>query len=388
MKIPFKYNRRSLLVRSGTTAMTILSIAFVVLVYIGVLALAGGLQAAFLDAGDPRVVLTLREGAKGEMESFFGVEKKSLLTSLPGIARGAGGEPLVSGQVFILQLLKRVDGSEGNVSVRGVEPALFEIRPQVRIVDGRRFEPGKGEVIVGKSLVARFPDLKLGSEVVFGRVRFKVVGVFDAAGGGFSSEVWGAAPDIGSAFRRGSGFSSALLRTASPAEARQLVERIKADPRLKLKPMLETEYFAEQAQRNSTKFVVLGNILAFLMAFGACFAAANTMYAQVSARAHEIGTLRALGFRRRSILSAFLLEAALLGLLAGAVGAVLALPLNLLTAGTLNLITYSEITFSLRTTPAILLGGVLLALLTGLLGGFPAAWSAARRPVVDLLRER
>jgi ABC-type antimicrobial peptide transport system permease subunit len=388
MSIPFKYNLRSLFVRGGTTSMTVASIAFVVLVYIGVLALAGGLRSAFEASGDPRNVLVLREGAKGEMESFFEPEKRSLLATLPGVERGPGGEALVTGQVFIPQLLKRLDGSEGNVSLRGVEPEVFAIRPHVRIVDGRKFEPGKGEVVAGRSLVSRFKDLKLGSEVVFGRVSFKVVGVFDAEGGGFNSEVWGAAQDIGNAFRRGAGFSSALLRAASPDEARQLVERIKADPRLKLQSMLEPEYFAEQAQSNARKFVILGNVLAVLMAFGACFAAANTMYAQVSARAHEIGTLRALGFPRRTILSAFLVEAALLGLFAGLLGAVLALPLNLLTAGTLNLVTFSEITFNLRTTPPILLGGVLLALLTGVLGGFPAAWSAARRPVVDLLRER
>lgn len=388
MKIPLKYNFRNLFVRRGTTLMTIVSIAFVVLVYIGVLALAGGLRVAFAASGDPRNVLVLREGAKTETESFFDQEKARQLAALPGVARGADGQPMASGQVILLQILKRVDGSESNVALRGIEPAVFAIRPQVQMVEGRKFEPGKGEVIVGKSLAARFRDLKLGSEVTFGRVRFKVVGVFDSNGGSFNSEVWGATRDLADAFRRNTSFSSTLLQASSPEQAKALVQTIEGDQRLKLRAVSETEYFAQQASANATQFIVLGNLLAVLMAFGACFAAANTMYAQVSARSHEIGTLRALGFRRRSILAAFVIEAGLVGLLAGLVGAVLSLPLNGLTAATMNGLTFSEITFSLRTTPDILIGGVLLALVTGIIGGFPAALSASRRPVTVLLRER
>jgi putative ABC transport system permease protein len=388
VKIPLKYNIRSLFVRSGTTLMTIASIAFVVLVYIGVLALAGGLRVAFAASGDPRNVLILREGAKTETESFFDQEKARQLAALPGVARGADGQPLASGQVILLQILKRNDGSESNVALRGVEPAVFAIRPQIHIVDGRQFEPGKGEVIVGKNLAERFRDLKLGNEVTFGRIRFKVVGVFDSNGGSFNSEVWGGALDLRNAFRSSSSsFSSTLLQASSPDQAEALVRTIQADQRLKLQAMSETKYFAQQATANSGQFIILGNVLAVLMAFGACFAAANTMYAQVSARSHEIGTLRALGFRRRSILAAFMVEAALVGLIAGVVGAALALPLNGLTAATMNGMTFSEITFALRTTPDILAGGVLLALLTGVVGGFPAAWSASRRPVTVLLRE-
>ncbi len=388
MKIPFKYNLRSLFVRRGTTLMTILSIAFVVLVYVGVLALAGGLRVAFSASGDPKNVLVLRDGAKTELESFFDEDKRRQLAALPGIAKGKDGQPLASGSVYIIQILKRTDGSESNVSLRGVEPSMFALRPQVEMVEGRRFEPGRSEVIVGQSLAKRFPGLRLGKDIAFGRVRFKVVGVFDAAGGSFNSEVWGASRDVSDAFRRGSSVSSMVLHTASPEAAERLVKVIEGDQRLKLKPMLETKYYAEQAGTNAAQFVVLGSILAVVMAVGACFAAANTMFAQVSARAHEIGTLRALGFRRRTILSAFLIEAALLGLLAGVLGVVLALPLNGLTAGTMNAVTFSEISFALRTTPGILAGGVLLALVTALIGGFPAAMSASRRQITSLLRER
>jgi putative ABC transport system permease protein len=388
VKIPLKYNVRNLFVRRGTTLMTVASIAFVVLVYIGVLALAGGLRVAFGASGDPRNVLVLREGAKTETESFFEQEKARQIAALPGVARGADGQPLATGQVILLQILERLDGSESNVTLRGVEPAVFDIRKQVQMVEGRRFEPGKGEVIVGKNLAARYRNLQLGKEVTFGRIQFKVVGVFDSAGGSFNSEVWGATADLANAFRRNNSFSSTLVQASSPEQAAALVRTIEGDQRLRLQALTETDYFRQQANANSAQFIVLGNLLAVLMAFGACFAAANTMYAQVSARSHEIGTLRALGFKRRSILAAFLIEAGLVGLIAGAVGALLSLPLNGLTASTMNGMTFSEISFSLRTTPDILLGGVLLALLTGVVGGFPAAWSASRRPVTVLLRER
>jgi putative ABC transport system permease protein len=387
MKIPLKYNVRSLFVRKGTTLMTIGSIAFVVLVYVGVLAMAGGLRAAFSAAGDPSNVVVLRDGARSEVESFFSQEKERLLVSLPGVARDAQGQPLAGGQALILQILRRAGGGETNVAIRGVEPSMFSVRTQVHLVDGRRFEPGKAEVIVGRSLAATYPALRLGSTVNFGRVPFKVVGIFEAGGSSFESEVWGALADLNGAFRRIANYSSALLHAASPADAQELIARIKGDQQLHLTALAEPKYYADQANIASAQFIILGNVLAVFLAVGACFAAANTMFAQVSARGHEIGTLRALGFRRHTILLAFVIEAAVLGLVAGVVGSLLALPLNGVTAATMNGVTFSEITFSLRTAPWILGMGVLLALVTGVVGGFPAAWSAARRPITELLRE-
>ncbi len=387
MKIPLKYNFRSLFVRKATTVMTIVSIAFVVLVYIGVLALAGGLKTAFAASGDPKNVIVLRDGAKSETESFFGLDKARLLAAMPGVARGPKGEPLASGQAFVLQILKRADGSESNVSLRGVEPAIFAIRPQVKVIEGRPFEPGRAEVIVGRNLAKRFAGLAIGQQMLFGRVQFRVVGIFDADGSSFNSEIWVPIADLRDSFRRGENVSTVVLQAASAEAAVALVDRIKADQQLKLQPKLETEYFAEQANANSRQFVILGNVLAVLMSFGACFAAANTMYAQVAARAKELGTLRAVGFPRRTILAAFLVEAAILGLLAGCVGALAALPLNSITAGTMNGVTFSEISFSLRTTPQILASGIFLAVITGVLGGLPPAIAASRRPITQLLRE-
>ncbi|MGQ0720287.1 MAG: ABC transporter permease [Candidatus Eiseniibacteriota bacterium] len=386
MNIPLKYNVRNLTARRGTILMTVVSIAFVVLVYIGVLSLAGGLGAAFGASGDPRNVLVLRDGARAETESTFPTERHREMAALPGVERGADGQPLASGEVLILQILTRRDGSESNVVLRGVEPAAFGVRPKVRVVEGRRFEPGKGEVVVGAKLAERFPQLELGKQVTFGRIDFRVVGLIDAGGGSFASEVWGAVEDFGDAFQRQNYCSSSLLRTASEDEAKALVARIEADQRLNLAARLETEYYEEQTTSTGAQFVVLGTVLAVLMAFGACFAAANTMYAQVAARSKEIGTLRALGFPRRAILGAFLLEAAFLGLLAGVLGAVASLPLNGITTGTTNYVTFSEISFSLRTTPDVLLQGIVLAVLTGVVGGLVPAFSASRRPIAELLR--
>ena len=381
MKIPLKYNLRSLFVRRATTLMTVVSVAFVVLVYVGMLAMASGLRSTFAH-GDPRNVVVLRQGARSETESFFDRETGRRIAVLPG---AVGDGVLATGQLFVVQVLARSDGTEGNVSLRGVEPAAFSIHPEIKILEGRRFVPGQGEVIVGRMAARRFPGLALGRQVNLGRQPFKVVGVFEG-GESFASEVWGAFTDFADAYRR-NGLSSMLLQAADPAGARRLVEQIRAES-LPVDPALETEYLAEQARSSSLQFIILGNVLAVLMAFGACFAAANTMYAQVSARAREIGTLRSLGFRRRTILSLFLIEAGVLGLLAGIVGAVLALPLNGLTVGTNNAVTFSEVGFRLRTSPDVLVAGIVLATLTGLAGGFPAAVSAARRPVAELLRER
>lgn len=385
--IPLKYNVRSLFVRKATTFMTMVSIAFVVLIYIGVLALAGGLEVAFAESGDSSTVLVLREGARSEMESGYAAETHRILASLPGVVRSSDGTLLASGETVTLQIWKRYDGSESNIVVRGVEEAAFALRPEIEITSGRRFEPGKSEVIVGRRLADRFVGLGLDEEIELGRLRFRVVGIFDADGTAYSSEIWGAVKDFSDAFRRGGYYSSTRLRAESPSAARELLERVESDARLRVDPLVETEYYERQTAESTGLFVFLGNLLAGMMAFGACFAAANTMYAQVAVRGREIGTLRALGFRRRQIVVAFVVEAVALGLLAGALGAALSLPLNAVETGTVNNTTFSEVIFSLRTTKETLLGGVVLATLTGVLGGLLPAWSAARERITNLLRE-
>jgi putative ABC transport system permease protein len=266
-------------------------------------------------------------------------------------------------------------------------PETRLVRPEFRIVEGRDLEPGKGEIIVGENLLGRFPSLAIGEEVKFGRLQFTVVGAFEAGGGSSESEVWGAIDDIGNAFRRTNFVSSIRLRTSSPESVEALIATIDGDQRWQVKTQAETSYFEEQTSTNTAQFRILGIGLAVLMGFGACFAAANTMYAQISNRAREIGTLRALGFRRPHILGAILIESAVLGLFGGLLGIVMALPLNGLTAGTTNFITFSELTFELTLSPGVMAAGVGLAVLTGVLGGLPPAISASWRQIVGLLRE-
>ena len=387
MKIPLKYNVRSLFVRKGTTLMTMFSIAFVVLVFVGVFSLGVGLEQAFRSSGDPDTLIVLRDGARSETESAQPMDVFRDIAALPGIVRDADGKALASGEVIILQIFERGDGSESNVVVRGVGPAARTVRPQWSIIEGRDFEPGKGEIVVGRRLVGRFVGFEVGETVQLGRMDFRIVGVFEAGAGSAESEVWGATVDIGDTFRRSNYVSSIRLRTDSEAAAEELTATIKGDQRWRMNVMPETQYYEEQSAANTQQFKVLGLVLAVLMGFGACFAAANTMYAQIANRGREIGTLRALGFKRGSILLAFLLEAATLGLFGGLVGVLLALPLNGLSAGTTNFLTFSEITFELALTAPVLAAGVLLAILTGVIGGLPPAWAASHRAITGLLRE-
>ena len=385
--IPVKYNVRSLFVRKANTLMTIVSIATVVLVYVGVLALGAGLRVAFTASGDDSTVIVLRDGANSEMESYFATETHRILASMPGVARDAEGEPLASGETITLQILERPDGSETNALLRGVEEDAFALRPYIRITEGRRFEPGQTEIIVGDRLVGEAGELELGSDIELGRFTFTVVGIFDSGGSSYGSEIWGTVQEFGDSFRRQNYYSSTRVMAESPALVEALIEEIESSQQINVSARDETSYFEAQSDASSAMFLILGNLIAAMMGFGACFAAANTMYAQVAARGKEIATLRVLGFRRRTILSVFVLEAAVLGLAAGALGALLALPLNGLSAGTTNFMTFSEVRFMLRTTPDVLGSGVLVATLTAVIGGFFPALSASRAPITNLLRE-
>ena len=385
--VPIKYNVRSLFVRKANTLMTVVSIAFVVLVYVGVLALGAGLRVAFSTSGDSSTVIVLRNGTNSEMESYFPAETHRILAALPGVARGTDGEPLASGETMTLQILERVDGSETNAILRGVEAEAFALRPDIRISQGRRFEPGQTEIIVGDRIAGRVAGLELGDTLELGRFTFTVVGIFEAAGSSYGSEIWGDAQEFGDAFRRQNYYSSTRLKANSPAEVQALIDEVENLQQIDVDARDEPGYFEAQSNASSGMFLLLGNLVAFMMGFGACFAAANTMYAQVSARSKEIATLRVLGFQRRTILGVFVVEAAVLGLAAGALGALLSLPLNGVSAGTTNFLTFSEIRFMLRTTPDVLGSGVAVAMLTAVIGGFFPAWSASRAPIAALLRE-
>jgi putative ABC transport system permease protein len=385
--VPIRYNVRNLRVRVGTTVMTALGIALTVTTAIFIMALLAGLSAAFSTTGDPRNVLVLRKGSNSELAAG-GVQRDAaqVLKTLPGVARNGQGEPLVSGEDILVIVLPRKDGTgEVNVTVRFLSPLGIEMRPKVKLLAGRWFTPGHREVTVSQSINKRFAHANLGAQIQIGNGMWDVVGLFDAGGTAHESEIWGDVNQLGVEFDRTS-YSSVLIRATDPASALALKNQANDDQRLKLNGMLEPDYYASQTSSGAPiKFV--GIIVAIIMAIGSCFAAMNTMYAAVVYRAKEIAVLRVMGFSRPSIMTSFVFESLLLSLLGALAGIVLMLPFNGMTTGTSNQITFSEVVFNLRMTPAVLSTAIVFAMAMGLVGGFAPAWHAARQNIVTSLRD-
>lgn len=387
MAIPLQYNIRNLKLRKSATMMTALGIALTVTTAIFIMALLAGLNAAFHSSGDPLNVLVMRKGATSEL-SAGGVDRDALpiMKDLPGVAHDAQGQPLVSGEDLLVIVLPRNDGTgDANVTVRFMTPTGMEMRPEVKVVAGRWFTPGQREIVVSNSVHKRFAQANIGDQMWIGKGSWTVVGIFDSGGSAHDSEIWGDINQLAADFDR-STYNSVLIRAADPVSADALKNRVSDDQRLKLNGMLETEYWAKQTNSGAPiKYV--GTIVAIIMAIGSCFAAMNTMYAAVAYRSREIATLRVIGFSRPSILTSFVFESVLLSLLGAAVGILLMLPMNGMTTGTNNPITFSEAVFSLRMTPAVLGTAVLFAVVMGLFGGLAPAWHAARREILASLRD-
>jgi putative ABC transport system permease protein len=386
MAIPISYNVRNLKLRKGLTVMTALGIALTVTTAIFLMALLAGLQRAFVTSGNPLNVLVLRKGSEAELSGGFDASLFPTLTTLPGVAKDSHGQPMASGEWVVVIVLPRKDGTgEVNVTVRGMMPDGLELRPSVKLVDGRWFQTGQREVVVSKSLRQRFAHANLGDSMEFGKGSWKVVGVFDAGGSAYESEVWGDVNQMASDFDRQGGFSSAYLRATDPIAADALKNRVSDDQRLKLEGVLETDYYAKQTSSGGP-IKVIGIVVAFIMAIGSIFAAMNTMYAAVAYRGREIATLRVIGFSRPAILTSFVLESLMLALLGALVGILLMLPFNGMQTGTSNQVTFSEVVFSLRITPMVAGLAVAFALVMGLLGGLFPAWHAARQNILNALR--
>jgi putative ABC transport system permease protein len=386
MAVPLAYNIRNLRVRLFSTLMTVLSVGLVVAVFIGVMALARGLEEAFEATGEPLNVVVLRQGSQVETSSAVRRDALQVIRYLPGVATDADGKPLVSPEVIVLlNLPKRADGQGANVLVRGLRTTGFALRPQVRLVEGRAARPGLREVIVGRSIAERFDNAGLGQTLRFGRSHWTVVGIFEAGRTAFGSEIWADASELADDFDRAD-YSSVLLRADNAAALRAIEQRIDGDQRLHLKAQAEPAYYAEQT-KNAGPIKILGGFMAVLMAIGASFAIMNTMYASVARRAREIGVLRVLGFQPGSILLSFLGESVILAGLGGALGCLLALPVHGLTTGTMNFRTFSDISFAFRITPELMARGVGFALAMGAVGGFLPARLASRQPMVETLRE-
>jgi putative ABC transport system permease protein len=386
MAIPIIYNIRNLRVRAGATIMTALGVALTVAIAIFIMMLLSGLNEAFRSTGNSLNVLALRKGSDSELTSFMSNDTFLALKTLPGVARDQDGQPLVSGEMLVAVVLPRSNGTgETNVVVRGISPTALKMRPEIKIVEGRWYNEGQHEVVVSKSVSKRFAHTGLGETVSFGKSPWTVVGIFDASGTAYDSEIWGDINQMKSDFDR-PGYSSAVIRATDEVAADSLTKRLPDDQRIKLDGILETEYFAKQT-RSGMFIRFIGTIVAVIMAVGSSFAAMNTMYAAVAYRGREIATLRVMGFNRPSILTSFVFESLVLSILGGAIAVVLMLPFNGLTTGTSNMMTFSEVVFHMRITPTIVVSAILFAAFMGLIGGIAPAWQASRQDILAALRD-
>lgn len=389
MAIPLKYSVRNLFVRKVSTAMTVFVVCLVVTVFLFVLALWQGVSRTLSVTASPRNIITMRVGSQAEMQSVVTRDAYEMIRALPGIERSPSGEPFVSPELISLVNLPRADGQNANIQVRGMAPIGFQMRPGVKIVDGRMFNLGTNEAIVSKNLASRFALMKIGDTIKTGSFRWVVVGHFDASGSAYESEVWTDARDLQGQTKRQI-FSSVFVRASDPEAAARYIEAVKGDQRLKLEGKTEKKYYEEQMVTGAP-IKILAILVGIFTAIGASFGAMNTMYAQVAARTREIGTLRAIGFSRRSVLASFIFEALLLCLIGGVIGTALAFVLfNLILTkptGTMNFRTFSEVLFNFRLTPPLMIGGLVFSLAMGLLGGFFPAARAARLKIINALRE-
>ena len=385
MAIPLKYNLRSLRVRRVSSSMTIGGIALVVVVFVIVMAMVAGLDAAIEEAGSPDNLVVLRRGATTETVSGFSIAQYDALKYLAAIRRTPTGQPYASPELPIQVLTSRMDGGRDNVVLRGVNPVALLVHDKVHVIEGRMFKPGLNEVIVGRALVKRYRNCALGDTLHMGRGDWKVVGIFEAGGSSFESEVWGDLYQVLSDSERGNYYAVVRLKLAPGANGPALIRRIADDPQIGLQAESETDYYRDQTV-TADRMRQLGMVMAIIMAIGAVFAAMNTMYAAVSSRTTEIGTLRALGFSRAAVMISFLIEAIILALAAGAVGILLALPVNGISATFANTVTFSTMAFSFRVTAAIAIEALIFAAAMGLLGGLLPARQAMRLSVVDALR--
>jgi putative ABC transport system permease protein len=388
MAIPIIYNLRSVRARWLSAIVAVLGIAGTVGVFIAMLSLARGFKATLVASGSPDNALIRRAGSTGEIDGTVPLDQVKVIQDAPGIARD-GDRPLVSPEVVVIAAFPlKATGTDANVQVRGVSPDALKVRRNVHMKEGRFFQPGLNELIVGRNVPSTYAGLNLGDNVRFGGGNWSVVGVFDAGGSAFDSEVWCDAHVLSQVYKRPDNiFSSITVRLTSPAALTQLKDSLTSDPRMQVQVDREIDYYEKQSRGLTTLITVLGTLVAGVMGIGAIFGALNTMYSAVSERSREIATMRAIGFGAAAIIVSFIFEALFISLIGGVVGCAAILPLNGFTTSAMNWQTFSHLAFAFRVTPLLLGIGVGFALLMGLAGGVPPAIRAARRPVVLALRE-
>ena len=382
-------NLRTVPGRLGSSAVAIVGIAGVVVVFVSVLSIAAGFTAAMQQSGSPDRALVMRTGADSEMTSGLGGPDVDLIKQAPGIAR-EGQMPLASGELYVIIDLpkKSTPESGSNVPMRGIEPLGMQVRDEVSLIEGRMLQFGTNEVVVGRGAHAQFVNLDVGTEVRSGQNTWRVVGIFEAEGGVAESEIWADARTLQSVYARGNSYQSALVRLESTQAFDAFKDWVTTNPQLNVMVRRENEYYAAQSRALSTLIRGLGFAIAFLMGIGAVFGAILTMYTAVATRAREIATLRALGFNTGSVLVSVLGESIALAAIGGAIGGIAAyLGFNGYQTSTMNFQTFSQVAFAFRVTPALLIMGIVYALMMGLVGGLLPAIRAARLPIPSALRE-
>ena len=386
MGIPIVYNIRNLAAHRVSTLLTAFGIALVTWVFIFTLALAGGFEAALRTTGSPDNAIVVRKGSTAEVTSIVTREAASSVLAQPEVARARDGGPLAAQELVVIWNLPRLSGTTTNVAVRGVGPRSLAMRPRARLEAGRMFRPGLPEIVVGSLVARRFRDCGLGDRLKLAGQEWSVVGVIDAGGTSHDSEIWGDVELLMPLFDRPV-FQSVTVRLADPSQFEVLKKRVEADPRYDLSVHRESEFYAAQSGLLAGLLRTLGLFVTIVMSLGAIFGALNTMYAAVGARTKEVGTLLALGFPRAAVLRSFVLESVLLALLGGAIGCLLALPVRSFTTGTMSFATFSELAFRFEVTPLTIVLGLGFAAAMGIVGGYFPARKAARRVIVEALRE-
>lgn len=387
MKIPLSYSFRNLWTRRMTTILTLLGVALVVFVFVASLMLSEGLRQTLVATGVDENAIVIRRASQAEVQSSIDREQANIIKTQPEVALDNNGKPQSTSDVVVLIVLpKRGSNEPTNVVVRGTSPEGLNMRAeQVKIVDGEMFTPGLQELIVGQSLQQRFQNCEIGGTLRMGGTDWKVVGVFDGSRTGFDSEIWGDAEVIMPAWRRPV-FSSVTVRLRDVNQFEALRQRLESDPRMVVDVKREKQYYDEQSKFMAIFINVLGTVVTFIFSFGAMIGAMITMYAAVSNRTQEIGTLRAVGFRRRSVLGSFLIESVLLAVLGGIAGLLLSSLLQFVSISTMNWNTFSELAFSFKLSPFIVMQALIFSLIMGFVGGFLPAVRASRLKIVEALR--
>jgi putative ABC transport system permease protein len=387
MAIPIVYNFRSVKARWTSAIVAVLGIAGTVGVFVAMLSLARGFRATLVSSGSYDNAIVMRAGATSEMSSIVTLDSVKILQDDLGVAR-ANGQPLVTSEVVVVAPFPlRTTGTDANVQVRGVSPNVLTVRRNVKIVQGRMFHPGLSELVVGHYATDSYAGLTVGHQVRFGGGEWMVVGIFDAGGSAFDSELWCDGRILQDVYKRPNNiYQSVTVHLTSPDAFQSFKNAISKDPRLDVDVSREIDYYSKQSEMMTRMITVLGGLVAFVMGIGAVFGALNTMYSAVSERGREIAVMRALGFGAMAVVFSFLVEALLISLVGGALGCAAVLPLNGFTTGAMNWQTFSHMAFAFAITPDLLVGGIIFALVMGVAGGLLPAVHAALRPIATALR--